>query len=128
MGSQSEGTGSYWSIYLRLQTTETPVLMASSGGVGGGLNTIRSMAKFSSLTRWNTVRRSSFLYLAMTLTQPYVEMHNAVYSVRTALLVGRSRDRFPVASLGIFSVATDRKMCPGVDSASKNEYQGFILG
>jgi len=25
-------------------------------------------------------------------------------------------------SLGIFSVATDRTMCPGVDSASKNEY------
>ena len=27
-----------------------------------------------------------------------------------------------------FSVATDRTMCPGVDSASKNEYQGFLLG
>jgi len=22
----------------------------------------------------------------------------------------------------------DRTMCPGVDSASKNEYQGFLLG
>jgi hypothetical protein len=43
-------------------------------------------------------------------------------------LVGRSRDRFPVVSLGIFSIATDRTMCPGVDSASKNEYQGFLLG
>jgi hypothetical protein len=31
-------------------------------------------------------------------------------------------------SLGIFPVATDGTMCPGVDSASKNEYQGFILG
>jgi len=31
-------------------------------------------------------------------------------------------------SLGIFPVATDGSMCPGVDSASKNEYQGFILG
>jgi hypothetical protein len=29
--------------------------------------------------------------------------------------------------LGIFSVATDGTMCPGVDSASKNEYQGFPL-
>ena len=29
---------------------------------------------------------------------------------------------------GIFSVATDRTMCPRVDSASKNEYQGFLLG
>jgi len=39
----------------------------------------------------------------------------------TALLVGRSRDRFPVVSLGIFSIASDGTMCPGVDSASKNE-------
>ena len=46
----------------------------------------------------------------------------------TMLLVGRSRDRFPVVSLGIFSVATDITMCPAVDSASKNEYQGFLLG
>jgi hypothetical protein len=29
----------------------------------------------------------------------------------------------PVVSLGIFSVATDGTMCPGVDSASKYEYQ-----
>jgi hypothetical protein len=41
----------------------------------------------------------------------------------TALLVGRSRDRSPVVSLGIFSDATDGTMCPGVDSASKYEYQ-----
>ena len=45
-----------------------------------------------------------------------------------ALLVGRSQDRFPVVSLGIFSVVTDGTMCTGVDSASKNEYQGFLLG
>jgi len=32
-----------------------------------------------------------------------------------------------MVSLGIFSLATDRTMCPGVDSASKNEYQGFLL-
>jgi hypothetical protein len=37
--------------------------------------------------------------------------------------VGRSRDRFPVVSLGIFSEVTDGTMCPGVDSASKYEYQ-----
>ena len=42
---------------------------------------------------------------------------------------GRSRDRIPVASVtGIFLVDTDKTMCPGVDSASKNEYQGFLLG
>jgi hypothetical protein len=29
----------------------------------------------------------------------------------------------PVVLLGIFSEATDGTMCPGVDSASKNEYQ-----
>jgi hypothetical protein len=33
-----------------------------------------------------------------------------------------------VVTLGIFSVAIDGTMCPGVDSASKNEYQGFPLG
>jgi len=32
-----------------------------------------------------------------------------------------------VVSLGILSVATDRTMCPGVDSTSENEYQGFLL-
>jgi hypothetical protein len=41
----------------------------------------------------------------------------------TAILVGGSRDRSPVMLLGIFSVDTDATMCPGVDSASKNEYQ-----
>jgi hypothetical protein len=52
------------------------------------------------------------------------------YSIYSQLpsIFGRSRDRFPVVSLGIFSVATNRTMCPGVDSASKNEYQGFLLG
>ena len=30
-------------------------------------------------------------------------------------------------SLGIFPVATDGTMYPGIDSASKNEYQGIIL-
>jgi hypothetical protein len=39
------------------------------------------------------------------------------------LLVGGSRERSPVVSLGIFFKATDGTMCHGVDSASKNEYQ-----
>jgi hypothetical protein len=34
-----------------------------------------------------------------------------------------SRGRSPVMLLGIFSEATDGNMCPGVESASKNEYQ-----
>jgi hypothetical protein len=47
----------------------------------------------------------------------------------TALLVGRSRDRFPVVShWGFFFRSYRRKHCPGVDSASKNEYQGIHLG
>jgi len=34
-----------------------------------------------------------------------------------------------VVSLGIFSVVPSNKtMCPEVDSASENEYQGFLLG
>jgi hypothetical protein len=40
-----------------------------------------------------------------------------------SLQVERSRDRSPVVSLRIFSEATDGTMCPGVDSASKNEYR-----
>jgi hypothetical protein len=40
-----------------------------------------------------------------------------------ALQVDGSRDRFPVVSLRIFSGSFDSSMCPGVDSASKNEYQ-----
>jgi hypothetical protein len=37
--------------------------------------------------------------------------------------VGGSVDRSPVVSLGILSEATDGTICPGVDLASKNEYQ-----
>jgi len=41
----------------------------------------------------------------------------------------RSRDRSPVVSLWIFSVVpSDKTMCPEVDSAFENEYQGFLLG
>jgi len=45
----------------------------------------------------------------------------------TALLFERSRDGFPVVSLGIFFVATEETVYPGVDSDSRNKYQGFIL-
>jgi hypothetical protein len=48
--------------------------------------------------------------------------------IDTALPVGGSRDQSPVVSPGIFSVATDGIMCPGVDSASKNEYQANSWG
>ena len=41
---------------------------------------------------------------------------------------GRSLDLFPVVSLGIFFVDPDGTMCPGDDSASENENQGFLLG
>ena len=46
-----------------------------------------------------------------------------------ALLVGRSRDRFPVVSLWIFvRVTPDRSVCPEVDTACESEYQVFLLG
>jgi hypothetical protein len=38
------------------------------------------------------------------------------------------KKKIPVVSLGIFSAATDGTMCPGVHSASKNEYQDFSWG
>jgi hypothetical protein len=40
----------------------------------------------------------------------------------------REQKKFPVVSLGIFSEATDGTMCPGVDSASKNENQENFWG
>ena len=46
----------------------------------------------------------------------------------TPLLVGRSWDPFPVVLLGIFSVATDGTMCPGVDSASKMSTRDLSWG
>ena len=46
---------------------------------------------------------------------------------QSVVLVGRSRYRSLVVSLGIFSVAPDRTMYPGVDSASESEYQVFLL-
>ena len=46
----------------------------------------------------------------------------------TSLLVGRSRNRFPMVSLGIFSVPTDGTMCPGLDSASKMSTRDFSCG
>jgi hypothetical protein len=36
--------------------------------------------------------------------------------------IGGSRDRYPVTG-DFFSGPSDSSMCPGVDSASKNEYQ-----
>jgi hypothetical protein len=39
----------------------------------------------------------------------------------TALLVGRSRDRSPLVSLGIFFEATDGTMCAGIDSLTHSQ-------
>ena len=44
------------------------------------------------------------------------------------LHVARTRDRFQAVRLGIYSVASDISLCPGVDSASKNEYQDIPGG
>ena len=44
------------------------------------------------------------------------------------VLVGRSRDQFPVMSLGNFFWSIRQVHVPGVDSASKNEYQDIPGG
>ena len=44
------------------------------------------------------------------------------------LQVGRTWDRSQAATPGIYSVAADISVCPGVDSASKNEYQDIPGG
>ena len=44
------------------------------------------------------------------------------------VLVGRSRDRFPVVTWDFFRGTPDRTMCPEVDSSYESEYQGFRLG
>ena len=44
----------------------------------------------------------------------------------TTLQVGRTRDRFQAVTL--YSVAADISVCPGVDSAFKNEYQDIPGG
>ena len=68
-------------------------------------------------------------HLSIRNTENYYDLYQSggVW-VSTALLIGRSWDRFPVMSVGMFSVATEGSMCPGVDSASKNDYRGFLLG
>ena len=43
--------------------------------------------------------------------------------VKAALLVGRFRDRSPVASLGIFSEASAKSLCQGSTQPLKNEYR-----
>ena len=43
--------------------------------------------------------------------------------VGCTLQVGRTRDRFQAVTHGVYSIAADISVCPGVDSASKNEYQ-----
>jgi hypothetical protein len=58
----------------------------------------------------------------------YIYIYIHIYLYVTALLLGGLRDRSPVVSLGMFSVATDGTICPGVDSASRNEYQENSLG
>jgi len=64
-----------------------------------------------------------YIYMGRKFTKVYCFLYIYI------CLVGRSRDRSPVVSLGIFSVvSSDKTVCPEVDSASENEYQGFLLG
>jgi hypothetical protein len=69
--------------------------------------------------------REVFKWFIRDVVQSFVK---AFFALRGSV-VGRSRDRLPVVSLGIISVVpSDKTMCPEVDSASENEYQGFLLG
>ena len=57
--------------------------------------------------------------------------HICVYYARympgvAALLVGRSRDRSPVVSLGIFSEVSDKSMCPGSSQPLKMSTRIFL--
>jgi hypothetical protein len=73
----------------------------------------------------NAFKSSSkqYVHSPSSITYPLLLNKGCYMFRRTALLVDRSRDRYPVVSLGMFSDATDGTTCPGVDSASKNEYQ-----
>jgi hypothetical protein len=51
----------------------------------------------------------------------YIYIYIYIY-IYTYIQVRRSWDQFLVLP-GFFSVVSDSSMCPGVDSASKNEYQ-----
>ena len=60
---------------------------------------------------------------------PFVLESSSIKFGNGYTLDGRSRDRSPVVSFGIISVVpSDKTMCNEVDSASENEYQGFLLG
>jgi hypothetical protein len=66
--------------------------------------------------------RNTFTHVSLT---PVSKDEN-LFGLRRALAalqVDGSRDRSPVISLRIFSWSFDSSMCPGVDSASENEYQ-----
>jgi hypothetical protein len=56
----------------------------------------------------------TYEYLKLELhTTPNMWFLRTLATDITALLVGRSRDRSPVVSLGIFSVESDNSMCRG---------------
>ena len=57
-----------------------------------------------------------------------IDISNDIALLITKLQVGRTRDRFQAVRPGIYSVAADISVCPGVDSASKNEYQDIPGG
>ena len=51
---------------------------------------------------------------------------NTIFLYNAALLVGRSRDRSPVMSLGIFSEASDKSMCRGSTQLLKMSTRIFL--
>jgi hypothetical protein len=77
---------------------------------------------------------SNFKFL-ISLIRPIIQAHLSAFSNKnfynefvTVYYRHCATSRTASGSiLGIFTVTTEGTMCPGVDSASKNEYQGFLL-
>jgi hypothetical protein len=90
--------------------------------------------RLTHLLQLNSTKKFRKTHVALNgISSPFHKKDNVTTIVvgawgSAALLVGRSRERFPMLSLGIFSVSPpDGTMCPGVDSASENGYQGSLL-
>jgi hypothetical protein len=66
-------------------------------------------------------RKQDLTYFQLEVLQLFLRAWGGV--VVKALLVRRSLDRSPAVSLGIFSEASDKSMCPGLTQPLRNEYQ-----
>ena len=89
--------------------------------------TVTSLKFRPHYSQMKTIRYPSNRELRASYNIIFLLLHNTIFGAWGRVVVKelrcRSRDRSPVVSLWIFSVATDETMCPGVNSTSKNEYQ-----